>query len=175
MYNLKFNQMKTIKKISILFIALVTISCSSEDDVKNPADNPEFNATLNGGPFTDYQATLGYAYAEKGISGNTLIINVTDSNNNTIRLFLNSTGGLGNGVTKTIGTMDSDGFITTVTIRDQASQITYSSKSGSITILENKENPADDQYRVVSGNFNVITASGATDVTISGTFKNIEF
>nr|WP_321234199.1 hypothetical protein [uncultured Psychroserpens sp.] len=169
--------MKCIKPFAVLFLfLLITSSCSEDDNNNNPADNAQFTATLDGGSFNNYSATLGFYNAELGITNNTLNINVTDANNNVINMFMNSTGGLGSGVIKQIGDVDSENFSTTVVIRDQEAQITYSSISGSITITENRVNPSDDEYNIISGTFN-ITASINTgaEVIMTGSFSDLQY
>jgi hypothetical protein len=169
-------KMKNLKILSFLFISIVMMSCSKDDNKDNPADNAEFNAIINGGTFSNYSSTLGFYHAEIGISGNSLRIDVTDANNNTINLFINSTGGLDGPVIKEVGNMDTDGFITSANIRDQASMLTYSAISGTITIGTNKENPSDSDYRLITGEFN-ITANNSTtgEITMIGSFKNLEY
>ncbi|MEW4924544.1 hypothetical protein [Algibacter sp. 2305UL17-15] len=168
--------MKNLKKVCMLFIALALMGCSKDENNDNPADNAQFTAAINGGTFTDYSAKLGFYNAEKGIGENTLVISITDENNNIIRIFLNGTGGLGNGTIKKIGNVDSNNFSTNVTIRDQAAQVTYSSTSGSITITDSRANPADSGYHLISASFNVTTSTNTgTDVTMTGTLSNMEY
>ncbi|MEZ4793445.1 MAG: hypothetical protein R2783_08310 [Gelidibacter sp.] len=169
--------MKHFKTLCLVFFAFVLISCGKDDDsVDNPADNAQFNATINGGTFSNYSSTLGFYIAQPGISENTLSINVTDSNNNVINMFMNSTNGLGNGTIKEIGDVDTNGFSTTVAIRDQVAQITYTSISGSITITDSRVNPADSEYRLISGSFDIVASiNTGTQVTMTGTFSNLQY
>lgn len=165
--------MKTLKKLSILFIALIVISCSKDEgDGGGDTDAAaEFTATINGGPYNNLVAKLGSYSAS---SSNGLTIAVVDENGNTIRLFMNSTGGFGSGVTKEVGNVDGDGFQTGALFRDQATQIIYNAISGNITISQNKESNADPDNRVVSGAFNVTAnINTGTTITMNGTFKNI--
>lgn len=165
--------------ILLLLVSLVffTFSCSKDEGSdENPAENAEFNATINGGIFTNYSATLGFYSAEHAVGQNTLTINVTDANNNIVRLFMNDTDGLGSGTVKQINNADSNGFVTNLIFRDQEAQVTYSSISGSITISENIENPSNSEYRLISGSFNVITSTNTgTELTVNGTFSNMEY
>ena len=169
--------MKHLKILTLLFISVVIMSCSKSDsEEENPADNATFNVSINGSSFNNYNATLGFYVAEIGISGNSLGINVTDSNNNVINLFLNASGGLASGTTKQIGDVDADNFATSAVIRDQVAQVTYYGSSGSITITKSIENPSDSDYRLISGTFN-ITAPGnnSTTVTMTGSFSDFEY
>ena len=165
--------------ILLLLVSFVifTFSCSKdEENDEDPADNAAFNATINGGIFTNYNATLGFYSADQGIGQNNLTINVTDANNNIVRLFMNETDGLGSGTVKQINNADSNGFVTNLIFRDQEAQVTYSSISGSITISENIENPSNSEFRLISGSFNVITSTNTgTEVSVDGTFSNMVY
>lgn len=167
--------MKNLKAICLLFVFLVVLSCSKNDDSDSgEAVTPTFTATITGGSFGNYSSTLGFHSSNS--SDGTLTIAITDANNHIIRIFLNATGGLSNGVVKQIGDVDSNGFATTVTIRDQDAQITYNSTSGSISISGNREHPDESGRRLISGNF-TITASTNTgeEVMMTGNFTNIDY
>ena len=165
--------MKTLKTFSLLFFSLLILSCSKDDNNGGGDTDPaaEFTATINGGPYNNLIATLG-SYSSDSTNG--LTIAVVDANGNTIRLFMNSTGGFNSGVTKEVGNIDSNGFQTGTLFRDQATQIIYYSISGSIKITQNSASNSDPDNRVVSGTFNVTASinSGST-LTMTGNFNNI--
>lgn len=168
--------MKTLKTLSILFLSVLIISCSKKDDGDdggNPAQT-EFTATINGGGFgTNYAARLG-SYSSDSNNGVTLAI--TDENTNVIRFFLNQTGGFGSGITKVVGDVDTNGFVTNVIIRDQGAQVTYNSSDGEINITENRENPETESGRLISGNFTITATSGVGPaITMTGNFKDFAY
>jgi len=165
--------MKTLKTLSILFFSLLILSCSKDDGDDEGGSDPEaeFTATINGGPYNNLVATLG-SYSSDSTNG--LTIAVVDANGNTIRLFMNSTGGFGSGITKEVGNIDGNGFQTNALFRDQATQIIYTANSGNINITQNNESNADPANRVVSGTFNVtVNINSGGTVTMNGNFKNI--
>jgi hypothetical protein len=165
--------MRTLKTFLILFLSVLVISCSKDDDSDGEnAPEAEFNATINGGSFgNNYEARLGF-YSSDYTNDNSLTLSITDENTNVIRIFLNQTGGFGSGITKIVGNQDANGFITNVIIRDQANQITYDSTDGEINILENRENPESENGRLISGNFTITATSGVgPTVTMTGNFK----
>lgn len=167
--------MKNLKTLCILFLSVVIISCSKkDDDGGGSAFDPEFSAAINGGPFSNYTFVLDYYDIDAQSLPGCMTINVNDTNGNIIRLFLNSTGGLGGGIVKEIGNVDDDGFATNALFRDQAAQITYTAPSGSISITNNIENPDDSGSRLVSGNFN-FEANTGTVVTVTGSFEDLGF
>ncbi|MEZ4859512.1 MAG: hypothetical protein R2781_11950 [Flavobacteriaceae bacterium] len=165
--------MKNLKTISILCLAFLVLSCSKKEDDGGGDSDPtaEFTATINGGPYNNFAATLGSYFAD---SANGLTIAVVDANSNTIRLFMNSTGGFNSGVIKQIGNIDSSGFQTSALFRDADTQIIYNSISGSITISQNNESNNDPSNRVVTGTFTITAnVNTGTEITMTGTFKNI--
>ncbi len=166
--------MKTLKKLSILFLSVLIISCSgNDDDGGGSAPEAEFNASINGGSFgSNYSSRLGF-YSTTTTNGVTIAI--TDQNQNIIRMFLNETGGFDT-VIKEIGNVDDNGFVTNVIIRDQDAMITYNSSEGQIVIKENKSNPEVEGGRLISGDFNVtaVINTGET-IIMTGTFKNIAY
>ncbi|CAM3511029.1 hypothetical protein [Aequorivita lipolytica] len=168
--------MKTLKTLSILFFSLLILSCSKDDDNDSGGDpaKTEFTATINGGGFgSNYAARLG-SYSTDSNNGLTLAI--TDENANVIRFFFNQTGGFGSGITKIVGDVDSNGFVTNVIIRDQGAQVTYNSSEGEINILENRENPDSEDGRLISGNFTITATSGVgPTVTMTGNFKDFAY
>lgn len=170
--------MKTLKTLSILFLSLLIISCSKKDDGDGgggEAPEAEFSATINGGGFgSNYSSRLGFYSNDYSDSGLTLA--VTDENTNIVRIFLNNTGGFGSGITKVVGDVATNGFVTNVVIRDQTNQVTYDSTDGEINILENKENPESEDGRLISGNFTITATSGAgPTITMTGSFKNFAY
>ncbi len=170
--------MKTLKTICILFLSVLIISCSKKDDGDGGGSAPEaeFSATINGGGFgSNYESRLGF-YSSDYNNDNALTLAVTDANTNIVRIFLNQTGGFGSGITKIIGDVDTNGFVTNVIIRDQTNQVTYNSSEGEINILENRENPESEDGRLISGNFTITANSGAgPTVTMNGNFKNFAY
>ncbi len=164
--------MKNLKTLCLLFLSVLIISCSKNNDDEEATDpGAEFTATINGGPYSNFVAKLGSYSAD---STNGLTISVVDTNGNTIRLFMNSTGGFNSGVVKEVGNVDGNGLQTGTLFRDQATQIIYTANSGSITIENNKKSNADPDNRVVSGTFNVTTnINSTTTLTMKGSFKNI--
>lgn len=166
--------MKTLKTLCIFFLSVAIISCSKkDDDGGGGAPEAEFKATINGGSFgSNYIAELGNYSTDKT---NGVTINVTDSNSNIVRIFMNETGGFDT-VIKEIGNVDGNGFVTNVILRDQQAMITYNSTEGRIVINENKANPEMEDGRLISGTFDVKASinTGET-VTMTGTFKNIAY
>ena len=156
------------------FLSVAIISCSKkDDDGGGGAPEAEFKATINGGSFgSNYIAELGNYSTDKT---NGVTINVTDSNSNIVRIFMNETGGFDT-VIKEIGNVDGNGFVTNVILRDQQAMITYNSTEGRIVINENKANPEMEDGRLISGTFDVKASinTGET-VTMTGTFKNIAY
>lgn len=169
--------MKTLKTLSILFLSLVIISCSKKDDGDDGDSAPEaeFSATINGGGFgSNYSSRLGFYSSD--YSDNGLTLAVTDENTNIVRIFLNQTGGFGSGITKIINDVATNGFVTSVVIRDQTNQVTYNASEGEINILENRENPENEDGRLISGNFTITATSGAgPTITMTGNFKNFAY
>ncbi|MBW2937402.1 hypothetical protein KXJ69_04755 [Aureisphaera sp. CAU 1614] len=164
--------MKILKTLSLLFLSILILSCSKKDDGGSDTDaEATFNATINGGPYSNLAATLGSYSAD---SSNGFTIAVVDANGNTIRLFMNSTGGFTNGVTKEVGNIDSNGFQTSALFRDAQTQVIYNSISGSMKITQNKESNNDPSNRVVTGTFNITAnINTGTTITMTGSFNNI--
>lgn len=174
--NLNIKKMKNLKTICILFLSVLIISCSKKDeDGGGSAPPAEFNATINGGGFgSNYESRLGFSSNDYTDIGLTLAI--TDANSNVVRFFLNQTGGYGSGITKIVGDVASNGFVTGVIIRDQNAQVTYNSSEGEINITENRENPETESGRLISGNFTITANSGVgPTVTMTGNFKNFAY
>ena len=174
-YNIKLIIMKTRTILFMLLAGILFFSCSKDNADDDPGIErvSDFFAIINGGTFSFYESTLDFYTASS--EENTLTITSTDINGNTIRLFGNSSGGVGAGTIKVIGDVDDIGFVTTVVVRDAANMVTYNSISGDIVILENVVDPSDSDYRFFSGNFDIIlNAEGASaSVTLEGDFTNI--
>ncbi|MCB0458133.1 MAG: hypothetical protein KDC91_10355 [Flavobacteriaceae bacterium] len=164
--------MKNLKTLSLLFITVTFVySCSKNNDDNDSDATAEFSATINGGTYNNFQASLGSYSAD---SSNGLTIAVVDDSGNTIRLFMNSTGGFSSGVIKEVGNIDDNGFQTSALFRDTNTQVIYNSISGNIKITQNKESNTDPNNRVVTGTFNVTAnVNTGTTITMVGTFKNI--
>ncbi|MDC8000280.1 hypothetical protein POV26_04485 [Aequorivita todarodis] len=169
--------MKNLKTICILFLSVLIVSCSKKDDGDGGGSAPEaeFSATINGGGFgSNYASNLGFYSSD--YSDNGLTLAVTDANTNIVRIFLNQTGGFGSGITKIVGDVATNGFVTGVIIRDQTNQVTYDASDGEINITENRENPENEDGRLISGNFTITATSGAgPTVTMTGNFKNFAY
>ncbi len=170
--------MKKFKLLSILFLSVLIISCSKKDDGDDGGSAPEaeFEATINGGGFgSNYASRFGFYSTDYG-NDSGLTLAITDENTNIVRIFLNSTGGFGSGITKIVGDVGPNGFVTNVIIRDQTNQVTYNSSDGEINITENKENPESEDGRLISGNFTITATSGAgPTITMNGNFKNFAY
>ena len=167
----------------ILFLSIIALSCSKDDHIENPetqqnteAQDPAFQAAINGGTFTDFSFVLSVYNITKGSNG-TISINVADNQGNDVNLFLNNTGGFGNGTVKQIGDMDSNNFVTNAVIRDLQSPVTYFSSTGNITITNNREHPTETGHRLISGNYNITASSidGSQITTMTGSFTELDF
>ncbi|WP_456438263.1 hypothetical protein [Psychroserpens sp.] len=171
--------MKNLKFMMLLVLSVALCSCDNSDDSDGGGDpiprNVDFQATINGGAFTDYQFVLGTYYADS--TEGTLIISVTDSNANIVRIFINETNNLGTSTENIIGDESIQGFINTVTVQDQANSVTYTSVSGSITILENVISANENGISYITGDFEIVLNSEtSTDsVTLNGAFADVRF
>lgn len=172
-----------MKNVCILALSLVTfftLSCSGDDDSidnNTPAGESVFQATINGGSYSNYEYSLGVYEVVKGTNGNTLSINTGDRNGDMVNLFLNGTGGFDSGTIKEMGNIDSDNFTTFASIRQADSQITYFSTSGSVTITTNREHPTETGHRLLSGNFSITASSidGTNTTSMLGSFTELDF
>ena len=166
--------MKNLKHFLVITLVFTLFACSkNDDDGGSAAKEATYSATINGGAFTNYTSTLG-SYSPD-FNGNGLTLAVVDQNTNTIRIFLNKTGGYSNGVVKTIGNADTDGFITGVIIRSEETQQIYSSTEGNITIT-NSFIDSDTDQNVISGTLTITaTTNTGTLVTLSGSFDNFKY
>ncbi len=166
--------MKILKTLVCITLLVTLFACSKkDDDGGTSAEEASYTATINGGGFTNFSSTLG-SYAPD-FNSNGLTLAIVDQNSNTIRIFLNKTGGFTSGVVKTIGNEDADGFITSVIIRNDANQQIFGSSEGNITITSNIED-SDNEQNLISGTINVTANNNTgTVVTISGTFTNFQY
>ena len=166
--------MKNLKTLSILFLSVLIISCSKkDDDSEASAPAASFTGILNGGPFSTYTAKLG-SYSTEPTVGLTLA--VIDANGNTLRFFMNQTGGLSAGVVKEIGNVDADGFVTSALVHHSDSQTTFYASDGNITISENRATPGEEDSNIISGSFTLtLNDNVGTTVTLNGTFNNFEY
>lgn len=169
--------MKNLHFISVLFLSMFISSCSSDDTTDAPTEGPKFQASLNGGTFSNYNFKLGAYEATKGTNGNTLSINIADPSGTAINLFLNNTDGFKTGTVKQIGNIDSDNFVTHGVIRDVKPAVSYFSKTGTIKITNNREHPTNSQQRLISGEFNIVASSidGTNTTTIKGSFEELAY
>lgn len=168
--------MKNLQLFCVLFLSMIVLSCSKDDSNDNaPAGETEFQATLNGGTYSNYAFTLGVYEITKGTNG-TLSIDIGDPNGNLITLFLNGNGGFGAGVIKQIGNVDENNFTTHAVIR-QPQQITYFSSTGTIKITNNREHPTKAGHRLISGTFDVTasTIDGTNVTTLTGSFNELDY
>lgn len=170
--------MKTLKFLMLAVLSITVLCCSSSDDSGDGDDVPrdaDFSAAINGETFTNYQSALESYYATH--AEGTLTIVVTDANTNIVRLFINETHGLQTGSQNIIGNVSPLGYVTTVTVRDQANQITYTSVSGHINILENVQSSGEEDTRYVTGNFELVLNAemSSNPVTMTGVFENIRY
>ncbi|MEO6348650.1 MAG: hypothetical protein ABIO60_12155 [Aquaticitalea sp.] len=169
--------MKNLHFIRILFLSVIVLSCNKDDNNDNPpAEESAFQATINGGTFSNYALTLGVYQITKGTNGNTLSIDIGDINGNMINLFLNGNGGFGTGVVKQMGDIDSNNFMNNVVIRQQQ-QATYYSSGGNVTITKNREHPTESGKRLISGTFTINASSidGTQSTSMSGSFTELEY
>ncbi len=178
--------MKNLHLTCLLFLSIFVLSCSSDDDngsnenqIENQAEaqDPGFEAAINGGTFSNYSFILGAYLITPGNNGNTISIDAVDTQGNAINLFLNGTDGFGNDTVKQIGNIDSDNFMTNVVIRDLQSPVTYFSSTGNITITSNRQHPTKSDIRLISGNYNITasTIDGLNTTVLTGTFTELEF
>lgn len=156
---------------------MIMLSCSSDDANNDPSEGPSFQATINGGTFSNYSFKLGAYEAVKGTNGNTLKITMADKNGKQITLFLNSTGGFKTGIVKQMGDVDSDKFITYVEIKNNEPSAQYFSQSGTLKITNNREHPSNSQKSLISGEFNIVasTTDGTISITMKGSFNDLQF
>ncbi|MCX7547017.1 hypothetical protein OS188_03525 [Xanthomarina sp. F1114] len=174
--------MKNLRIFTILFLSVIALSCSSDDDNTNndnnpPAQDPGFQAQINGGTFSDYNFTVGVYEITKGTNGNTLSIDIADSNGEMVTLFLNGTGGFSSGTVKEMGNIDSNNFTNYILIRQQQPMVSYYSSSGSVTITNNREHPTNPGHRLISGEFSTIASSvdGNYTTSMTGSFTELEY
>lgn len=169
--------MKNLRIIPILFFSMIIMSCSSDDPNDGPSEGPKFQATINGGTFSNYSFEIGVYEVVKGTNGNTLKINMADKNGKQITLFLNSSGGFESGAVKQMGDVDTDKFRTYIEIKDNQPSAQYFSQSGSLKITSNREHPSNSQKSMISGAFNIVasTVDGKTSITMKGSFNDLEF
>ncbi|MBA6151608.1 hypothetical protein [Gelidibacter maritimus] len=169
--------MKNLHLIYMLLFSMALMSCSSDDTNNDSPENPAFEATINGGTFSNYGFKLGAYEAVKGPNGTTLRITMADKNGKQMTLFLNSTGGFNKGTVKQMGDVDSDKFRTYVEIKDNQPATLYFSQSGNLKITNNREHPSKSEKSLISGEFNIeaITVDGTKSVTVKGSFNDLEF
>lgn len=170
--------MKNLQLLTILFLSFAIFSCEKDENNDNPPAQEEgFNAVINGDTYSDYAFTLGIYDITKGSNSNTLNLDFADSNGEMITLFLNGTGGLGNGTVKEMGNIDADNYQTYVLIRQTQPQLSFYSSSGNVTITNNREHPTVSGMRLISGNFNIQATStdGLHTVSMTGSFTELEY
>ncbi len=173
--NYKIKQMKNLRILCILFLSVLIISCSKKDDDEGEGSAPaaSFTGIINGGPFANYTAKLGSYSTDPSVG---LTLAVLDADGNTIRLFMNQTGGLSAGTIKEIGNVDNDGFITSALVHHADSQTTFNASEGNISISENRATPGDEDSNIISGSYTMtLNDNVGTSLTLNGTFNNFEY
>lgn len=172
--------MKNLPVFTLLFLSIITLSCNKDDDNSNestPVGVSEFQATINGGTYSNYSFTVGVYQITKGTFGNTLSIDIADTNGEMITLFLNGTDGFSSGTVKEMGNLDSNNFTNYALIRQQQPQISYYSSDGSVTITNNREHPTEPGSRLISGVFSITASSidGNNTTSMTGSFTELSF
>lgn len=169
--------MKNLRLLLFMLLS-ITFSCNSDDnDDNSPAGDAKLQATINGGTYSNYAFSRGIHQITKGENGNTLSIDVSDTNGHMITLFLNGTNGFSSGTVKEMGNVDSNNFMNYVLIRQPQPQISYYSSSGNVTITSNREHPTDAGKRLISGNFDITASSIDSENTTSmtGSFTELDY
>ncbi len=168
--------MKNLHLLTILFLSILTVSCSKdESNVDTSAQEEAFQATINGGTYSDYPFTMGAYQITK--NGNTLSIDVVDINGEMVTLFLNGNGGFGSDTVKAMGNIDSSNFVTYGLIRQSEPQISYYSSSGNVTITNNREHPTESGRRLISGTFTITATSidNSNTTAMTGSFVELDY
>jgi hypothetical protein len=168
--------MKNLHLLTILFLSILTISCSKdESNADTSAQEEAFQATINGGAYSDYPFIMGAYQVTK--NSNTLSIDVVDTNGEMVTLFLNGNGGFGSDTVKTMGNIDSSNFVTYGLIRQSQPQISYYSSSGNVTITNNREHPSVSGHGLISGTFTIVATSldNSNTTTMTGSFIELDY
>jgi hypothetical protein len=110
-------------------------------------------------------------------NGNTLSIDVVDTNGEIVTLFLNGNGGFGSDTVKAMGNIDSSNFVTYGLIRQSDPQISYYSSSGNVTITNNREHPTESGHRLISGTFTITATSldNSNTTSMTGSFVELDY
>ena len=169
--------MKNLHLLTILFLSILTLSCSKdEDNDSRSAEEQTFSAKINGGTYSDYDFTLGTYQVTKASNG-TLNIDISDVNGEMITLFLNGNGGFSSDTVKTMGNMDSNNFVNYSLIRQAQPQLSYYSSGGNVTISSNREHPTESGHRLISGTFNITatTLDAANTTSLIGSFNELDY
>lgn len=170
--------MKNLRLIFILALSVLITSCDKDDDNNNtPLEGTSFQATINGGSFSNYSFNSSVYNVTKGNNGNTMQIDIADANGEQLTLFLNGTNGFANGTIKVMGNMDSNNFTTYSLFRQQSPQTSYFSSSGNVTITDNRAHPTESGKRLISGDFNITTSpiEDDSELTMTGSFSELEY
>lgn len=169
--------MRNLRLICILFFSMVICSCSTDDTNDDPAENPTFQARINGGTFSDFTFALGVYKAKKSANGNTLSIDLADVKGNNINLFLNGTDSFDKGTVKQIGNVDTHNFVTHAVIKGVQPTLSYFSSKGTIKITNNREHPSKPEMGLISGEFDITADAldGNNSTTIKGSFNDLEY
>lgn len=169
--------MKNLHLLSIVFLTILTFSCTKDDSNDSPSAQEEaFQATINGGTYSNYAFTMGAYQATKASNG-TLSLDISDLNGEMITLFLNGNGGFGSDTVKTMGNMDANNFVTYGLIRQSDPQISYYSSGGNVTITNNREHPTESGHRLISGTFSITatTLDSSNTTAMTGSFTELDY
>lgn len=172
--------MKNLKIIPLLFLSLIIMSCSSDDvtAANNPTNGPTIKATINGGPFSNYNFQLGVYQVKKQVSPNKLTIEMADREGKQLTILLNGTGGFDAGVEKVMGDTDDSKFRTYINIRNNNPAGSFYSNSGSLKITSHRPDPDDNQQMLISGEFSITAATQDAPkdvITFKGKFTDLAY
>ena len=170
--------MKNLQLPLICIIMLLGVSCSKDDDNNTNNDVTgvtAFSATINGGTYSNYDYDLAVYTITK--NGNTMSIDVGDQNGDQITIFLNGTNGFDAGTEKVMGNTDDNNFVTYTLIRQASTQLSYYSSGGTVTITQNVPHPTEANTRLISGDFNITTATtdGSSTTVLNGSFSELGY
>jgi hypothetical protein len=170
--------MKNLRILFILISFVIASSCDKNDDGSNaPIEGTTFQATVNGGNYSNYTFDIGVYAITKGTNGNTLSIDIGDVNGEQLTLFLNGTDGFSNGTIKQMGNEDTNNFVTYALFRQQNPLTSYYSTNGNVTITNNRTHPTESSKGLISGNFDITVSPIDSNIilTLTGSFTELEY